>query len=132
MSLLPAVFREPPSRRRSHSDARTLYDSFRFTSIESVTAARSAQLRKIVPQFWQINLHLISFTFVEPQTSHTSSGISRNRARDREPAPSASAHRRRSSPLLSRRSDERCRALFRPMLPLPRGDRPALPPGAAP
>ena len=41
-----------------------------------MNASRSAQLFRIVPQFWQINLHLISLMFVEPQTSQTSTFIS--------------------------------------------------------
>ena len=40
-----------------------------------MNASRSAQLFRIVPQFRQINLHLISLMFVDPQTSQTSTFI---------------------------------------------------------
>lgn len=46
--------------------------SVQLQLIITIRNSRSAQLLRIVPQFWQINLHLISFTFVEPQMSHTS------------------------------------------------------------
>src|SRR2546423_12031531 len=106
----PAMaFHELPRLRRQRLGARSFYDPCRVLSGESVNASRSAQLFRIVPQFWQINLHLISLTLVEPQTSQTSPAINRNPVRDRAPAPNESALPLKSSPLPSRRSSEPCR-----------------------